>query len=97
MDVLSQCATHACQHEDRQAQVQRPLAPPHIGQGAKQRLAYSQCQKEGGEAGLYGANRGIQARANLWQRGQIHIDGKGPDGREQTQNEDQAKRDGGRG
>ncbi|MNV52486.1 hypothetical protein D3C71_1445830 [compost metagenome] len=86
-DVTGQRTPHAGHREQAQAKVQRRLAPHHVGDRAVEQLASPQRQEKRRQAPLHSAHRCPQAGANIGQRGQVHVDGKGADGREQAQDE----------
>ena len=91
-NAARQRAAHAGHEEKRHAAVQRQLAPDHVGHWPVQQLAKAQRQKKGGQAPLHRTHRGMQRAANVWQGRQVHVDGKGANGRKQAENQREANK-----
>ena len=87
VDVGGQRATDAGEREQGQAGVERRLAAHHVGHRAVEQLPQTDGEEERSEGELHRPHLGAQAAPDVGQRGQVHVDGEGADGREQAQHQ----------
>ena len=85
-----QRAADAADHEQHEADIQRQLAPEHVGKRAVDELAGAERHEEDHEAHLHLTDAGAEIGADGRQGRQIHIDGEGSDRAEQAQHDREA-------
>ena len=90
-DGRRQRRADAARRKQRQAEIERRLAPDHVGDRADDDLAKTHRQEEHQQAHLHCGGAGAEALADRGQCGQVHVDGKRADGRQEAKDDGRAE------